>query len=66
MEVKGQLYDPVALPSGTEPTVLIEQEAGWALESVWTAPAENRTPVIQLVAQSLCWLSYPGSLNMED
>jgi hypothetical protein len=48
-----------ALPPGKEPPVPIGQEAGWAPEPVWTqgleekssAPAGDRTPVVQPVVR---------------
>jgi hypothetical protein len=59
MEVSGQLHAPAALPPGKKPLVPIGQEAGWAPEPFWTrwfrekfqAPAGNRTPIVQPVAQ---------------
>jgi hypothetical protein len=59
MEVSGQLHAPAALPPGKEPLVPIRYEAGWAPEPFWTrwfkekfsAPAGNRTPIVQPVAQ---------------
>jgi hypothetical protein len=36
MEMSGQLHAPAALPAVKEPTILIEEEDGWALERVWT------------------------------
>lgn len=54
MEVTDQLYAPAALPLGENPTVLIEDEAAWATESVWTlwsrekplVPTGNWTPAL--------------------
>jgi hypothetical protein len=48
-----------ALPPGKGPPVPIVQEAGWALEPVWTqrleekssVPAGDRTPVVQPVVR---------------
>jgi hypothetical protein len=48
-----------ALPPGKGPPVPIEQEAGWTPEPVWTqgleekssAPAGDRTPVVQSVVR---------------
>jgi hypothetical protein len=60
MGVSGQHHAPAALyPRGKDPPVLIVQEAGWALEPVWTqrleerssAPVGNRTPVVQSVVR---------------
>jgi len=36
MEVIGQLHASAGLPPGKEPPVLIEQEAWWAPQPVWT------------------------------
>jgi hypothetical protein len=36
MEVSSQLHVPAILPIGKESLVGILQEAGWALEPVWT------------------------------
>jgi hypothetical protein len=36
MEVSGQLDAPAALPPWKEPLVRVEQEAGWAVQPVWT------------------------------
>jgi hypothetical protein len=72
MVVSSQLHTPVALPSGKEPSVPVGYEAGWAPGRVWTrrrrekdpiiSPAGNRTSTVHYVAQSLYWLSYPGSI----
>ena len=35
MEVSGQPYTPATLPSGIDPQIPIELEAGWAPELVW-------------------------------
>jgi len=60
MELSGQRHAPGALPPGKDPPVSIVQESRWAPEPVWTqvrvyispftAPAENRTTVVQTVA----------------
>jgi hypothetical protein len=43
MEVSGQRHAPVALLIlGKEPPVPIVQEAGWALEPVWTQRIEEK------------------------
>jgi hypothetical protein len=56
MGVSGQRHAPAALlPPGKGPLVPIGQEAGWALEPVWTqrieeksfAPAGDRTPIVR-------------------
>jgi hypothetical protein len=52
MEVSGQLHAPAALPSGKEPLLPTEYEAGWAPQPVWTrwwrqkfpTPSGSRTP----------------------
>jgi hypothetical protein len=36
MEVSGQVHDLAALLPSKETPVIIEQEAGWALEAAWT------------------------------
>jgi hypothetical protein len=36
MEVSGQIYAPAALLPGKSPPVAIGEEAGWALELVYT------------------------------
>ena len=36
MEVSGELHTPTALPSWKEHSVVIEYEAEWAPEQVWT------------------------------
>jgi len=36
MNVSGQIYAPAALFSVNEPSVPVEQEAGWAPQPVWT------------------------------
>jgi len=50
MEMSAQLYAPVTSLPGKETPVPIEQEAGWAPESVTkikiSAPVGNGTPVI--------------------
>jgi hypothetical protein len=67
MGVSGQRHAPAALyRRGKDPRYPIGQEAGWALEPVWTQGLEekssasvgDRTPVIQPVVKTLYWLSY--------
>jgi hypothetical protein len=60
-----------ALPRGKDPPVPIVEEAGWALEPVWTqrlqeksfplSRIEPRSPGGPVRSQTLYWLSYPGS-----
>jgi len=60
---------PWRFTPGENPTAPIGSETGWAPEPPWMrwqreetpAPAEYRTPVVQLVTQSLYWLSYRSS-----
>jgi hypothetical protein len=57
MGVSGQHHAPAALYPGERTPVPIEQEAGWAPETVWTQRLEekssasvgDRTPVAQSV-----------------
>jgi hypothetical protein len=71
MEVGGQLHAPAALPPGVR-TPGTHYTGGWmgsraGLDAVAKrkvpipAPAGKWTPVVQPIAQSLYWLSYPGS-----
>jgi hypothetical protein len=71
MEVSCQHHAPAALPRWETASLPIGQEAGWDPDPVWTwwlreynpftALAGNWIPVVQLVASSLYWLSYPSS-----
>jgi hypothetical protein len=69
MEVSGQLHAPAALLPGKE-TFGTHWIRGWvgtraSLNAVairkFPAPAGDRTPAFQPVAQLLFWLSYPLS-----
>jgi hypothetical protein len=59
--MSGQLQVPAALLPGKQPPVPSQQEAGWALKSVWTlwrrekslGLVGNGTSVVQPVALSL-------------
>jgi len=58
MEVNREFHTPITLPLWKEIPLYIEQKAGWVPEPVWkrwrrgnfSAPVENRTPVVQPVA----------------
>ena len=43
MEVPRQLHERTALPPGKESPVLIEYDAGWVSESVWTIWSEEKS-----------------------
>jgi hypothetical protein len=74
MEASGQLHAPAALPSGKEPPVPMEQEAGWAPEPAWTlwskekclSPAGNRTPAVQPVAHRYTDWAIPAPWKILD
>jgi hypothetical protein len=65
-----------ALPLGKGPRVPTGQEAGWALEPVWTQRLKEesslpllgikpRLPGRPVHSQTLYWLSYPGSQSVQ-
>jgi hypothetical protein len=70
--VRGQLHAPAGLLPKKEPPITSRQYADWAPGPIWTlwgrqkgnpsiAPARYWNPLVHQVAQSLFWLSYPGS-----
>jgi hypothetical protein len=65
----GQLHAPAALPPGKILRYPFGRRLGgpqrrWRKETKIPAPDENRTPVVEPVAQSLHRLSYPAPLQV--
>jgi hypothetical protein len=68
MEVNSQFHVPATLPPSKNFPVLIELEAEWIPEPVWTlwsrekslAPAGTRTPAVQPVHRQYTDLAIPG------
>jgi hypothetical protein len=66
MRVSGELHASAALLTRKQPPVLIEQEAGWVPEPVWTlrrrCPCRELDPGRSARSPSLYRLSYRGVL----
>jgi len=58
MEVSGQFHAATTLPLQKEPSVPIEQEAGWVLEPVWVR--QRRDDVIPLLGTKTPFLVCPA------
>ena len=62
MEVSGQLHVPAALQPGEKPPVLTVQDAGPALDPVWTLPLTGiELRIVRPTALLLYRLRYRGS-----
>jgi len=68
MEVSGELQASAALPPGKSPRYPLDKRLGWFQKrsescgggkKSFLAPAGNLNPIVQLLADSLYWLSYP-------